>query len=80
MSSTTVNASKMTISHPVEQSKPLQTAPVYKSWAVMAYEADEEERLEREEENREKYRKIVEERKYLLSIGEYELEDGEILE
>jgi len=55
-------------------------APQKKSWAVMAYEADEEERLEREEENREKYRKIIEERKYLLSIGEYELEDGEILE
>jgi len=46
----------------------------------MAYEADEEERLQKEEEEREKFRKIVEERKYLLSIGEYELEDGEILE
>jgi len=70
----------MTSSQPVEQPKPVQTTPVYKSWAVMAYEADEEERLEREEENREKFRKITEERKYLLSIGEYELEDGEILE
>ncbi len=46
----------------------------------MAYEADEEERLEREEEEREKYRKIMQERLYLLSIGQYELEDGEILE
>jgi hypothetical protein len=80
MSSNTVIASKMTPAQPLEQPKPVQTAPVYKSWAVMAYEADEEERLEREEENREKYRKIIEKRKYLLSIGEYELEDGEILE
>ena len=70
----------MTPAQPVEQPKPVQNAPVYKSWAVMAYEADEEERLEREEEEREKYRKIVQERLYLLSIGQYELEDGEILE
>ena len=66
MSSTTVSASIMTSSQSVEQPKPVQTTPVYKSWAVTAYEADEEERLEREEENREKYRKIIEERKYLL--------------
>ena len=46
----------------------------------MAYEAYEEDLLEREEENRKKYRKIIEERKYLLSIGEYDLEDGEILD
>lgn len=79
MSSTTVSASKMTSAQPLEQPKSTQTAPVYKSWALMAYEADEEERLEREEENREKFRKIIEERKYLFSIGQYELEDGEIL-
>jgi len=69
MSTTTSSASEMT-----------SPKPVYKSWALMAYEADEEERLQKEEEEREKFRKIVEERKYLLSIGEYELEDGEILE
>jgi hypothetical protein len=55
-------------------------APQKKSWAEMAYEADEEERLEREEQEREKYRKIIQERLYLLSIGQYELEEGEILE
>jgi hypothetical protein len=57
-----------------------QPKRAYKSWAVMADEADEEERLEKEENNREKYRKIVKQRLYLLSIGQYELEDGEILE
>jgi hypothetical protein len=57
---------------------PLQN-PKKKSWAEMADEADEEERIEKEEENL-KIRKIMEERKYLLSIGQYELEDGEILD
>jgi hypothetical protein len=80
MSSNTVSAIKMTPAQPVEQPKPSQTVPTYKSWAVMAYEAYEEDLLEREEENRKKYRKIIEERKYLLSIGEYDLEDGEILD
>jgi hypothetical protein len=53
----------------------------------MAYEADEEERLEREEEEREKMEEerqkmenIMAERRFLHSIGEYELEEGEILE
>jgi len=80
MSTTTASASKMTPAQQQPQPQNQSQAPQKKSWAVMAYEADEEERLEREEENREKYRKIIEERKYLLSIGEYELEDGEILE
>ncbi len=51
-----------------------------KSWAEMADDADEEERIDREEEAREITKKFVEHRKYLLSIGQYELEDGEILE
>jgi len=46
----------------------------------MAIESDEEELLEMEDEKREKMRKIVHERRYLLSIGHYELEEGEILE
>jgi hypothetical protein len=71
------SANKMT---PAQPPKPVHTAPVYKSWAVMAYESEEEERLEREEEARKKNRKIMEKRKYLLSIGKYELEDGEILD
>lgn len=54
--------------------------PKKKSWAEMADEADDEERIAKEEEEEEKTRKIIKERKYLLSIGQYELEDGEILE
>jgi hypothetical protein len=51
-----------------------------KSWAEMAYEADEEERIEKEEFEREKFKKILEKRRYLFSIGHYKLEEGEILE
>lgn len=80
MSTTTVTASKMTATQQQSQSQTQSQAPQKKSWAVMAYEADEEERLEREEENREKYRKIIKQRQYLHSIGKYELEEGEILE
>lgn len=54
--------------------------PKKKSWAEMADEADEEERIEKEEEEQKKIRKIVKQRMYLLSIGQYKLEDGEILE
>jgi RNA polymerase-binding transcription factor DksA len=54
--------------------------PKKKSWAEMADDADDEERIEKEEEEKEKARKIINKRKYLLSIGKYELEDGEILE
>jgi hypothetical protein len=77
--STTATANKTTKTIIQTASNP-ETAPKYKCWAVMVYEADEEERLEREEEEREKKQKIMEERRYLHSIGEYELEEGEILE
>ena len=67
--------------------KTSEPTPKSKSWALMAYEADEEERLEREEEEREKMEeerqkmeKIMAERRYLYSIGKYDLEEGEILE
>ena len=77
MSTTTVSASKMFVEKPkitiIETQKK-------KSWALMAIESDEEELLEMEDEKREKMRKIVHERRYLLSIGHYELEEGEILE
>lgn len=62
------------------QNQTQNQAPKKKSWAVMAFEADEEERLEREEEEREKIQKILKQRQYLHSIGKYELEEGEILE
>ena len=51
-----------------------------KSWVLLTYEAEEEERLEKEEQEREKNKKLIDERKYLLSIGEYVLEDGEIID
>jgi hypothetical protein len=51
-----------------------------KSWAEMADDTDEEERIEKKEEDEEKTRKMMQHRKYLYSIGQYELEDGEILE
>lgn len=69
---------KMSTNATAKMNKP--ESPKKKSWAEMADEADEEERIEKEQEDREKTRKIMEERKYLLSIGQYELEDGEILE
>ncbi len=70
---------KMSTNATAKMNKP-EESPKKKSWAEMAEEEDEEERIEKEQEEREKTRKIMEKRKYLLSIGEYELEDGEILE
>lgn len=62
-----------------------------KSWIEICWEEEEEEeklRLEEEAEERRRredkeyaaYMKMVEERRYLYSIGKYELEEGEILE
>lgn len=42
------------------------------SWVEITYAVEEEEEEER--------RKLEEERKYLNSIGEYELEEGEVLD
>ena len=86
--STVATANKTTETETIIQTTPKpEPAPKYKSWALMAYEADEEERLEREEEEREKMEKerqkmenIMAARRFLYSIGEYELEEGEILE
>lgn len=75
--STTLSACKMTSTQKIQ----IHTqTPKKKSWAIMALEADEEERFELEEIEREKNRKIVQERLYLYSIGKYHLEEGEILE
>lgn len=51
-----------------------------RTWAQMAYDGDEEEEQERLIEEQEKIIKMVENRRFLYSIGEYELEEGEILE
>lgn len=50
------------------------------SWAEITYAIEEEEEEEERRALQEKQQKEVEERKYLYSIGEYELEEGEILE
>lgn len=57
-----------------------KSAPKKQSWALMAIEEEYEEEQERLREEDEKTKKITEKRRYLLSIGEYQLEEGEILE
>ena len=51
-----------------------------RSWAQMIADEEEEEEQDRLREQQEKYKNIMAERKFLLSIGEYQLEEGEILE
>jgi hypothetical protein len=57
------------------------------SWAEYTYEQEEEEERQLEEENRERLEKErvknaaqAEKLKELISKGEYELEDGEVIE
>lgn len=57
-----------------------KSAPKKRSWAIMAIEEEYEEEQEKLMEEQEKAKKLIENRRYLLSIGEYDLEDGEILE
>jgi hypothetical protein len=51
-----------------------------KSWAEMAIEAEEEEEQERKEEAQRLMNEQIKIRKELYARGEYELEDGEVLE
>lgn len=51
-----------------------------RSWAEMAIDDDEEEQQERLIEEENKFKNIMAARRFLYSIGEYELEEGEILE
>jgi hypothetical protein len=51
-----------------------------KSWAQMAIEADEEEEQERKEEAQRLYQEKAKQRRDLYEKGQYELEEGEILE
>ncbi len=50
------------------------------TWAEMAAIDDEEEEMLREEQYNQYIKYITEYRRFLFSIGEYELEEGEILE
>ena len=49
------------------------------SWAEITFAIEEEEEEEREK-NKEKNKKQDERRRYLFTIGEYELEEGEVFE
>ena len=50
-----------------------------RTWAQMAID-DEEEEQERLREEENKMKNIIAARRFLYSIGEYKLEEGEILE
>jgi len=51
-----------------------------RSWAQMAIDEEEEEEQERLREEENKMKNIMAARRFLYSIGAYELEEGEILE
>jgi hypothetical protein len=51
-----------------------------KSWALMAIESEEEEEQERKEEKQTLYKEKAKQRRDLYEKGQYELEEGEILE
>jgi hypothetical protein len=57
-----------------------KNTPKKRTWAEMVIEEEYDEEQERLKMEQEKTKKIVENKRYLISIGEYELEDGEILE
>ena len=50
------------------------------SWAQMISDEEENEEQDRAREEQERLKNIIEERRFLYSIGEYELEEGELLE
>lgn len=50
------------------------------SWAEISFQEEEEEEEEERRKIEQEKQKVLEERRYLYSIGEYELEEGEILE
>lgn len=51
-----------------------------RTWAQMAIDDDDEEEQEKLREEENKMKNILAARRFLYSIGEYELEEGEILE
>jgi len=54
--------------------------PKKRSWALMAIEDEYEEEQERLREQKNQLKNIIAARRFLYSIGQYELEEGEILE
>ena len=50
------------------------------SWAQMISDEEENEEQDRAREEQERLKNIIAERRFLYSIGEYELEEGELLE
>jgi len=50
------------------------------TWAEMAAIDDEEEEMIRQEQYNQYIKNMTEYRRFLVSIGEYEFEEGEILE
>ncbi len=50
------------------------------SWAEICYTLEEEEEQEEREEAERRLQEKMEERRRLYACGEYELEDGEVLE
>jgi hypothetical protein len=50
------------------------------SWAEISYILEEEEEQQEREEAERRLQEKMEERRRLYACGEYELEDGEILE
>ncbi len=49
------------------------------SWADITYAIEEEEEEEERKKNEMLHKEIAEKRRYLHAVGEYELEEGEIL-
>jgi hypothetical protein len=81
---TKMNIQEQAQMNPQEQAQmtPILQAvkPQKKSWALMAIEAEEEEEQERKEEEQRLLKEQIQIRKELYARGEYELEDGEVLE
>ena len=61
-------------------SSPDKNKPVKKSWALMALDEEEEDAREMAEEKQKNTQKLATIRRDLYSKGQYELEDGEIIE
>lgn len=51
-----------------------------RTWVQMDIDDEEEEHQERQSEEENKMKNILAARRFLYSIGQYELEEGEILE
>lgn len=68
------------MNHIMSQMNTNTHVPKKRSWAEMAIDEEYEEEQEKCREEEEKHKQIMENRRYLHSIGKYELEEGEILD